>query len=66
MSYVFKDKWKKINKTVRYRIGFVKTKNVNIQEKELNWYQRLDFDSAIKILSHENTRNILKKVIQEI
>jgi len=66
MSYIFKDKWEKIDKTVRYWLGFVKSKSVSIQKKELNWYKRLDFDSAMKILSHENTKNILKEVIKEI
>jgi predicted NUDIX family NTP pyrophosphohydrolase len=66
INYIFQEKWDKINKTVKYWIAFVKSKDVKIQDAELNWCKRMDFDSAMKILSHENTKNILKKVIQEI
>lgn len=66
VSYMFKDKWQKITKTVKYRIAIVWNKNVKIQTKELNGYKRVDFDTAIKKLSHENTRNILRKAVKEI
>ncbi len=66
INYIFQEKWEKIYKTVKYRLAFVGTKDVKIQDIELNWYKWVDYDRAIKILSHENTKNILKKVIKEL
>jgi hypothetical protein len=44
----------------------VSNKDVKIQDIELNGYKWTDFDGAMNILSHENNKNILKKVMKEL
>jgi len=65
-DYVFQDGEEKIHKTVKYWLAFVKTKEVRTQESELNGYKWANFDIALGVLSHENTKNILKKAIKEL
>jgi bis(5'-nucleosidyl)-tetraphosphatase len=66
VRYTFQENGKRINKTVKYWLAFVSNKDVKIQDIELNGYKWTDFDGAMNILSHENNKNILKKVIKEL
>ena len=65
-SYNFEEKWIKYNKTVKYRLWFVDSKNVSIQEEELNGYKRANYDNTIKILSHRNMQEVFKKITKNL
>lgn len=49
-------------KTVTFWVWKVKNKNIKIQEEELNWYKWANFDTAMKLLSHKNYKDILENV----
>ena len=61
-SYDFEEKWIKYYKTVKYRLWFVKNKDVIIQKEELNWYKRTDYNNTLRILSHTNMQNTFKNM----
>ncbi len=62
-DYQFIERWNKYDKTVKYRLWFVKNKDIQIQEDELIWYKRVSYDDTLNILSHKNMRNTLNNVI---
>lgn len=61
-NYSFKSGSETINKNVTLFVWKVKNKDVKIQESELNWYKRAEFDIAINLLLHQNYKSILKDV----
>ncbi len=66
-DYIFHRLWMpEIHKTVTFWVGQVKNKDVKIQEEELNGYKRANFETAIKLLSHENYKDLLEKVAKYI
>ena len=63
-GYNFEEKWIKYDKTVKYRLWFVENKEIKIQEDELNWYKRANYDDALNILSHKNMKDVFKDMIK--
>ena len=65
IKYSFKENWEEIQKTVKYRIWYTNKRNIVIQEEELNWYKWTDFDNMISLLTHNNTKDKIKKVFNK-
>lgn len=60
------EKWIKYDKTVKYRLWFVDNKEVKIQEDELNWYKRANYDDTLNILSHKNMKDLFWAMTKKI
>ncbi len=56
----------KYDKTVKYRLWFTDSKEVTIQDKELNWYKRANYDDTLNILSHKNMKDVFKNMTKWI
>lgn len=51
-----------LDKTVTFFVWEAKSKDIKIQEEELNWYKRTNFKSAMWILTHNNYKKLLEDV----
>lgn len=58
-KYSFTKDEKEIEKEVVYYLGEVQTKDVKIQQEEVSEYKWLDYDNALKVLTHKETIQIL-------
>ncbi len=65
IQYVFKENEEIINKTAKYWIGYVKNKNIKIQNEELNWSEWLNLDATLNKLSHRNIQNRIKEIFNK-
>lgn len=65
-DYQYKENWNQYDKTVKFRLGFVDSKNVKIQEEELKWYRRVNFDDALNLLTHNNMKLVLKNIERKL
>lgn len=65
-NYKFKEKWIKYDKTVKYRLGYVQSKETKIQEEELNSCEWLSYDDVLKNITHENMKKLFIKMISNI
>jgi 8-oxo-dGTP pyrophosphatase MutT (NUDIX family) len=62
-KYTFKQAWQEFDKTVKFWIWFVNSKDVIIQQEELNWYKWANYDDTLNILTHKNMKDLFIKII---
>jgi hypothetical protein len=65
-KYNFEENWQKYDKTVKYRLGFVNLKDIKIEEDELNWYKRANYEDTLKVLSHKNMKEVFKETTKDL
>ena len=63
MNYQFELNWIRIEKSVTYRVASTNQTDCKIQAEELNGYKWANFKNAQAILSHENNKNLLNKLM---
>lgn len=63
LNYIIKDE---IYKTTVLYIAVPKNENLKMQESEIEDIKWYNFDEALKILTFENWKELLKKVIKDI
>lgn len=64
-SYTFKRDGKKINKVVRYFVGFVEDGDLNLQEAEIKNAAWLSYEGATGRLDYPEAKRILKSIHDE-
>jgi hypothetical protein len=65
-KYNFKENWLEYNKTVKYRLWFVISKDIKIEEEELNWYKRANYETTLKVLSYKNMKEVFIKATKDL
>lgn len=65
-GYKFVEKWKKYDKTVKYRLWYVKNKQNTIQIEELNSCKWVSFDEVLAQVSHKNMKKIFVEITKWI
>lgn len=66
IEYEFLFEWKRIKKLVVYRVAFTKDQNVKIQNSEISEYKRLSFEQTLDLATYENTKNMIKKIMDKL
>jgi bis(5'-nucleosidyl)-tetraphosphatase len=61
-KYSFKEGDKKYDKQVKYFVALIKNPKVKILEAELQDYKWLNFNNALKLITFQGAKTILKKV----
>lgn len=55
-----------VKKTIKFFVGKVANKNVDLDEKEMVDYQWVNLEKAVKLLSRDSGKEILKKIDQKL
>ncbi len=63
-KYGFEKDGKKYDKEVRYFLALVKSSKVKLSRSELQAYRWLGFKEAVKLITHESARDILRECVK--
>jgi len=61
-KYDFEENGKRYEKQVKYFVALIQNPEVKILKSELQNYKWLNFDDAMKLITYQGAKNILKKV----
>jgi 8-oxo-dGTP pyrophosphatase MutT (NUDIX family) len=65
-EYTFQQDGEKYHKIVQYFIGSVKDDKVTIQQEEITDYKWATYEEALKILTYDNTKEVIKKAKEHL
>lgn len=60
-QYTFQKEGNLVNKIVKYFLAIVQNQDIRIQPEEISDYKWVEFDDAIKLITHKEAREVLEK-----